>query len=134
MKFVDIAKEDTDEKHHDAESMFKVGRSSSEPSIMVPVTINDKQLNMELDTGASVSIISQEIWNSSFLNVKLTPSTMKLKTYSGEVLKVVGQAMVNVTYGGNVYELPLQIVEGNGPCLFGRNWLKKKHKTELDFY
>ena len=41
VKFVDIS-----EIHHDAESMFKEGHSSSELSVMVPVTINGKQLNL----------------------------------------------------------------------------------------
>ena len=31
--------------------------------------------------------------------------------------------MVNVEYGGSSTRLPLIVVKGSGPCLFGRNWL-----------
>lgn len=35
-----------------------------------------------------------------------------------------GEIIVDVTYQQNHYTLPLIVVEGNGPSLFGRNWLQ----------
>ena len=47
-----------------------------------------------------------------------------MKTYTGEALEIIGQALVEVTYQDQTTKLSLQILKGNGPNLFGRNWLK----------
>ena len=56
-------------------------------------------------------------------------------------MKIKGQASVEVNYNGQNVTLPLQIVEGSGPALFGRNWLRtvkldwgliKKVTTDLE--
>ena len=43
---------------------------------------------------------------------------------SANFTKIKGQASVEVNYNGQNVTLPLQIVEGSGPSLFGRNWLR----------
>lgn len=51
-------------------------------------------------------------------------SDITLRTYTGEVLPLVGQATVTVSYKSQVISLPLLIVQGDGAALFGRNWLE----------
>ena len=48
-----------------------------------------------------------------------------LKAYTGQPIKIAGQAKVDVTYGEQEANMPLIIVEGEGPSLFGRNWMQK---------
>ena len=86
--------------------------------------VNGRSLPMELDTGASVSIISQEALTKFLPSTQPKPSDIILRTYSGERLKVVGEVYVSVEYGGHPRQiLPLVVVEGDGPVLLGRNWL-----------
>ena len=56
---------------------------------------------------------------------KLEPSAVKLRTYSGEELKLVGEATVKVSYGQQEENLSLLVVKGNGPSLLGRDWLAR---------
>ena len=94
------------------------------PRIMVEPMVNGRSLPMELDTGASVSIKSQEALTKFLPSTQPKPSDIILKTYSGERLKVVGEVDVSVEYGGHPRQtLPLVVVEGDGPVLLGRNWL-----------
>lgn len=79
---------------------------------------------MELDTGAAVSIISDHTRRTLFPELKLKESSVILKTYTEEPMKVVGQLHVKVKYGTQEQKLVLVVVEGSGPSLFGRNWLK----------
>ena len=58
-------------------------------------------------------------------NKELQTSDKKLKTYSGEPLLVKGTINVQVKYGVQGATLPLLVVAGNGPTLFGREWLGK---------
>ena len=104
---------------------FNIGTGSPEPSIVVPVSINGTDILMELDTGATVSVMSEQMWKDKFsTSAPLEPSPLKLKTYTGEHLKIKGQASVEANYNGQNVTLSLQIVEGSGPALFGRNWLR----------
>ena len=48
-----------------------------------------------------------------------------LRTYTGETLTICGENQVIVKYKNQQYNLPLVVVEGDGPPLFGRNWLQQ---------
>ena len=78
--------------------LFHLHQGKPEPSIMVPVKVNRVSHSMELDTGASVSIMSEETCGRRFPKVPLEESQIKLKTYTGEALEIIGQALVEVTY------------------------------------
>ena len=55
---------------------------------------------------------------------------MVLRTYTGEPRKIKGQVMVKVQHCGQEVTLPLLVIEGTGPSLFGRNWF---HAIQLDW-
>ena len=98
----------------------------SEPSftpIEVTVKKEDIPLTMEIDTGASLSI-SESTYREKFPKLPLHRSIMKLKTYTDEPMVVQGQLNVDVKYGNQIAALVLIVVAGNGPSLFGRDWLK----------
>ena len=80
---------------------------TTQPSIIVQLKINNEEVVMELDTGASLTIMSENTLKQKLPNVKLQPSTVILKTYSGEQLKVLGQAQVKVTYKAQEVTAPL---------------------------
>lgn len=55
--------------------------------------------------------------------MKLRDTSTILKTYTGVHLPVLGETDVHVSYEGQRKLLTLLIVEGDGPALFGKNWL-----------
>ena len=71
---------------------------------------------MEVDTGAEVSLFSEGIYESLFPMMQPAQSSVILKTYTGEVMPVVGELQVNVQYGEQTKRLrQLIIVAGTGP-------------------
>ena len=92
--------------------------------LKVLLTVNGKPLHMELDTGADLSIISEATRKTLFPNLRIHKSTVTLKTYTEEPIKLVGNLHVHVKYKGQQAKLVLIVVEGKGPSLLGRNWLK----------
>ena len=46
--------------HDDEFKLFQISEEKPEPSIMIPVKVNSEECSMELDTGATVSIMSEE--------------------------------------------------------------------------
>ena len=120
---VEASISDSDASSGEGYHLHKLHDRSSNP-INVPVFVNGRQLTMELDTGAAVSIISEETRKTLFVDQKLRKSTLVLKTYTEEPMQVVGQLNVRVKYGIQEAKLVLVVVGGNGPSLFGCNWLK----------
>ena len=106
-------------------SIFKVEDETAEPAILIHIKMNGSKIPMELDTGATLSVMSEETWKEACPTTTLRQSSARLSTYSGEPLTVLGKAMVDVEYEGQTERLPLQIIKGSGPDLFGRNWLSK---------
>ena len=102
-------------------------------SFTVHVGVNGATLQMEVDTGAALSIISQETFNTLWpaTSAPIVHATdTKLKSYTGEVIGVKGTIEVEVEYEDQKAKLPLVIVDGKGPTLLGRNWL---HHLRLDW-
>ncbi|XP_060073916.1 uncharacterized protein K02A2.6-like [Ylistrum balloti] len=99
-------------------------KSTGQKEIRISVDIEKIAQTMELDTGSPVSLISDKDFRAKFQGkFNLQNSSTMLKTYTGEVLPVLGEANVKVSYEGQTKLLPLLVVEGDGPALFGRNWL-----------
>lgn len=91
--------------------------------IMITPTIDEQSIEMELDTGSAVSIISEDIYQQTFGKTQLDKPHSVLKSYSGDVIPQAGTKRVKVSYNGQEKDLTLHIVKGGGPSLFGRDWL-----------
>ena len=101
--------------------IYQLGLKRVEP-LTVNVGVNGKNVSMEVDTGASLTVIS-EMTMKQIPHLEITPVAAKLRTYTGEVITPVGQADVNVKYEGQVKVLAVIVTPGSGPSLLGRNWL-----------
>ena len=80
---------------------------------------------MEIDTGASLTVISEATYRATFGDQAPQPreANDKLKMYTGDEIPVVGRVDVNIQHNGQRKKLPLIITRGEGPSLLGRNWL-----------
>jgi len=79
---------------------------------------------MEVDTGASLSLMSQATLSSVWPETQLKSSTAKLPTYTGKEVTVKGAGDIRVKYRGQTKDLTLTIVDGDGLTLMGRDWLQ----------
>ena len=89
--------------------------------------VEGHKLTMEIDTGAAVSIVSEDTVNSSpFLKcLHLQQTDVGLRTYTGQPVSVLGQPLVKVQHDEAQETIPLQVVKGGGTTLLGRDWLQK---------
>ena len=86
--------------------------------------IDSHQLLMEVDTGAAYSLISDATFKEFWPDRRLEKSDVRLCTYSGEPIEVLGSLTVAVKYLKQESEEPLLVVKGTGPTLLGRNWME----------
>ena len=94
---------------------------------MVRMKLNKTNVDFELDTGATVTVMSEKTFRNLFPNVKLTKSSIGLTMYTGEPMKIVGEAIIkDVHYQkqrGHKLSTCIIVVQGTGPPLLGRNRL-----------
>ena len=94
--------------------------------IVITVNVNGTDILMEVDTGASLSVISEQTFKAIVSPTdELQATSITLTTYSGQNLHILGIYDIQVGYKSQSQTLPLVVVQGHGPSLFGRNWLEK---------
>ena len=78
--------------------------------IYVPVVIEGKNVDMELDT---VTIIPKNVWYD------VLATDLKLRSYSGHEIPVAGEAKIRVSHHNQEVSLPVFITDNDGPVLMG---------------
>ena len=89
----------------------------------VSVDIDGKRVIFEIDTAASLSVVGERIYRSQLAKFLIRPTKVSLRAYNGENISLLGEIQVPVLYAGRRVTLPLIVVRGDKPALFGRNWL-----------
>ena len=86
---------DEDNRGHDVyDQLFCVNASNSQNPYKVTVQINGVNVSMEIDTGASTSVINQKTLRTLSQSGKvlnLNPVNVVLRTYTREGIPVVGK-------------------------------------------
>ncbi|KAJ8348953.1 hypothetical protein SKAU_G00275420 [Synaphobranchus kaupii] len=87
--------------------------------------LNGKPVRMEIDTGAAVSLVSYAVYKKTLKHLPLQPTSLILRTYTGESVPTEGVVNVTVKVNNQTAKLPLYVVKGNFPSLLGRSWLEE---------
>ena len=102
-------------------ALFQVTSVRNKP-YRITINVNGKPLLMEIDAGASVSVVGEGIREGK-LTVELQKASTQLQTYTREEISVLGSVMVPVEHNGQSLTLPLIVTAGNGTPFLGRDWL-----------
>ncbi|KAF0312074.1 hypothetical protein FJT64_001790 [Amphibalanus amphitrite] len=89
---------------------------------LVTLSVNGRETEMLVDTGSPVSIVA----DGSIPGLKLRPSKMQLRSFTGQPVPVRGEATVQAEYGGQRKRLNV-VVSGQlrHHPLLGRDWLRE---------
>ena len=90
------------------------------------MSLNGVEVIIEVDTGAAVSILSESAYNQLCEvtgKLDLISLEIKLKSYMGHQIRVLGSCLVTVKYKDHERKLSVLEVKGQGPCLLGQNWM-----------
>ena len=107
--------------------IYTVGRPKC-PPITVEMLVFGVPVQFEVDTGAASTLMSTDTFRDVSANgghggLTLSRSDAKLRSYTGNTIPVVGEFSAVVKYGSQHLDLPVLVVESNGPNLLGRDWL-----------
>lgn len=97
--------------------------------LIVRIPVNSKVIDMEVDSGAACSIISDKLYRKYFGDISLCKTQITLKSVFGGHGRVLGKITVPVEGNNTVHYLELVVVamdmDGDTIPLLGRPWLNK---------
>ena len=104
--------------------------NNSQDPIKIAVELDGVLSEMELDTGASKSLISKStyygLWNKS-KRPKMEHCADNLRVYGGSALPILGEIVVELRHlsTGKIVQAKLIVIDKDGPTLLGRDILSK---------
>jgi hypothetical protein len=95
------------------------------PPIMLKLKVNQQHLEFQADTGCGTMIISDKTYSTLKNRDQLTVSDWKFSMYRGERCVPMGEFMADVTFQEETHKMKIQVVEGGGVPLAGRDFLAR---------
>lgn len=95
------------------------------PPYEVEVSLAGAPVRMQVDSGASFSIINQRTWaalRGRLPRAALRPARLTLRTWTETPVRLIGRATLRVQYHGREQDLAVVVAKGDGPNLLGRDW------------
>ena len=82
--------------------------------IVITLELNGVPLDMELDTGASLTQLNESTYKAITHDASsgLQPSDAQLLTYTGQLVEILGTTTVQAKYGEQLLQLPVHVAEG----------------------
>lgn len=111
---------------NDRVEIFNLGVSDAKHPMKAEVLFNGNLLQMQVDTGSAVSVISEECCNKLRMEDKLSPSLIALRQYSGQLIHPIGKLDVEIKFGKKSENIVVHVVRGGGPPLLGRDYSKNR--------
>ena len=98
------------------------------------IAINGKNVRVEVDSDARSLILPREKFDSLNLNVSLTPSKVRFRSYSHDIIEPLGTATVTVSYKNRRVSGELFVLPNGYDPIIGRFWIRALNLSlqELD--
>lgn len=90
---------------------------------IVHIFINKISYSFQLDTGASISAMSEKFWEKNFSEYKLFPPNKNLNVYTGEKMLALGFCKFKVSYNDITKFLDVYVIKNGGPPILGRDFM-----------
>ena len=89
--------------------------------IVITLELNGIPLDMELDTGASLTLVNKSTYKAITRDAStgLQPSDAQLWTYTDQLVEIMGTTTVQAKYGEQLLQVPVHVVDRG---LLGRDW------------
>ena len=95
------------------------------PPIRVGVTLGDREVMFDHDTGSPITVISDSTWQQVLGSPRLSNTDVSVQSYSGHPLKLLGCFTCEASCKGRRGTLDIYVASGTRSCLLGRDAIKK---------
>ena len=99
-------------------------QDKSRPACRFEATLNGSPVTFELDTGAGMTVMGSQVWNSVG-QPRLRTAETSATAYSGTPLRFKGICTMNVSWGGKTIPMDIHVMDCPAPALWGRDAIGK---------
>ena len=107
------------------EEVVQVEHVDQRGKFLLDIEVNDLEIKFDVDTGAAVTIMSEDDARRYFKNFRLRKTNLNLISYCKNKINVLGYINVKVKYANNTYYLNLYLTNIERMPILGREWLIK---------
>ena len=97
-----------------ATPLYRIRRQSKPKAFEVTVELCGEPHQLEIDTGATRTVLNEETYNKLRDEVQLKNSKAILSTYTGKKMPVSGEVLIPVKYQNQPHNLPAMVVKSPG--------------------
>ena len=98
----------------------------SDSGIYTSGLMHDQHIAILLDTGSTVSVMSEKLWKTMHLTNHLWPVVGTLSAANGSKIVILGETVVGLGLGNRNFEVPMIIARDvSHDCLLGSDFFKK---------
>lgn len=121
-----LLKKGVSKMEEEAEEKVDNIKVSSLNPIMLRVTLNGKEVDMELDSGSRYTILRLQTMRSLFTDLTVKRKKgIRLRSFSGQDCQLEGAIMMEVGYEGKLIPLEVLVVRKGTGELLGRDFIEK---------
>lgn len=110
-------------KEEEEETLYSIN-CGVDNDFEIETTVNQQNVIFQIDTGSSVTCISEKLYNSKFNNMTLKPYTQSLRGYANEKIKPIGVFQATIVIGTSQTKANILVIRNGSRPLIGRDVLK----------
>ena len=103
-------------------SLLSSTLNAGDYAIQIPIHINGLQVNFEFDTGSPITTVNECTWEL-LGKPKLDPVKFTYSGFSGHLIRLKGETVVDANYHNQCAQLKLGVGEKSRDNIPGRNWI-----------
>lgn len=111
------------------EEILLVEHFNARDKYTTTLPVNNTEVTFENDSGAAVSLMSEEYARRLFKGTTLFRTQTKLVSYCNTQINVIGFIKVEVKFANQIFNLHLYLTTNKRPPLLGREWMKAMLKN-----
>lgn len=120
-----LAKKEVSKVDEQTDEPINTVKVSNLDPIVLRVTLNGTEVDMELDSGSRYTILRSQMVQSRFNDVTIQPKEgMRLRSFSGQDCQLEGAVRMRVGYGDKVVPMEVLIVRRGTGDLLGRDFIR----------
>ncbi|XP_026327853.1 uncharacterized protein K02A2.6-like [Hyposmocoma kahamanoa] len=118
---VDCGGQGEDDESDDGELYYI--RSFRGAPMVETVLIKNRPFQFEIDSGSTVTVVSEVLYKTHFKDVPLSNTMKQLMTYNGKKIECVGIFRLPISYAGQTHVIVFYVIRDGGPPLLGRDFI-----------
>ncbi|XP_037299019.1 uncharacterized protein K02A2.6-like [Manduca sexta] len=123
---INVEDDHSEESEEDCEECkcYNIRYDNYKP-IVIMIRVNCKDVLMEIDSGSSISAMSDFFYKQNFCHLNLSPCNVKMCFYNGHRIIPIGYFISKVSYNNMTLNIKFFVIKNGGAPLLGRDFMQK---------